>query len=305
MASQRFSNASRGLFAAGPALPEVEIYEEDSQHVKFIMSNTDLSVANALRRTMISEVPTVAIELVEIEANSSCLTDEFLVHRLGLVPLLSSGAAQTLKYTKDCACARSGLRFCPECSVMFTLNVRCTSNRVLSVTSLDLVSSNEAVQPVRSSKDDPGVLLVKLRKGQELRLTAIAKKGTGKEHAKWSPTAAVGFEYDPYNKLRHTSYWSEKDTASEWKLSEASRFEEAPRANEPFDPTARPNKFYFNLETTGTLPPKEIIKLALRILIGKLGLLQSDIQNALSGTGSNSDFARLEQPNAIGGLAGY
>jgi len=51
------------------------------------MINIDVSFVNALRRIMISEIPTVAIEKVYMWNNSSIIHDEVLAHRIGLIPL--------------------------------------------------------------------------------------------------------------------------------------------------------------------------------------------------------------------------
>ncbi|ORE07067.1 RNA polymerase Rpb3/Rpb11 dimerization domain-containing protein [Rhizopus microsporus var. microsporus] len=190
--------------------PSITIRELTKDRINFILSDTDLSVANALRRVMIAEVPTVAIDMVEIETNTTVLADEFIAHRLGMVPI-DSRDVDKLRYTRDCTCSQ----YCPECSVELTLHVKCTDDRTKDVTTRDLISTNPSFTPVLQDKDDSGVLLVKLRKGHELKLKCIAKKGVAKEHAKWSPVSGVAFEYDPYNKLRHTTYWFE-ETEEEW-----------------------------------------------------------------------------------------
>ena len=84
-------------------------------------------------------------------------------------------------------------------------------------------------------------------------------QGIAKEHAKWSPCSAVSFEYDPHNRLRHTTYWYEIDIKKEWPLSANAEEEEAPRDDEPFDCNAKPQKFYFEVETDGSLGPQEVV----------------------------------------------
>ena len=44
-----------------------------------------------------------------------------------------------------------------------------------------------------------------------------------------------GFEYDPWNKLKHTDYWYEVDAEAEWPKSKNCDWEEAPDPEAPFD----------------------------------------------------------------------
>ena len=55
------------------------------------------SLANALRRSIL-EIPTLAIDEVEIFKNDSALYDEILSHRLGLIPIKTEkGASEKTK----------------------------------------------------------------------------------------------------------------------------------------------------------------------------------------------------------------
>jgi DNA-directed RNA polymerase alpha subunit len=45
---------------------QIEVLSLDSDHIKFLIKNIETSYANSLRRIMISEVPTMAIEYVYI-----------------------------------------------------------------------------------------------------------------------------------------------------------------------------------------------------------------------------------------------
>ncbi|KAJ1914044.1 RNA polymerase II subunit 3 [Tieghemiomyces parasiticus] len=260
--------------------PQIHIRQITDHMMDFVLSDTDLSVANSLRRTMIAEVPTIAIDIVQIESNTSVLADEFLAHRLGLIPLVSS-TVDRMKYTRDCTCVQA----CDLCTVELTLNVKCTDNQTLEVTSKLLMSSDPNVVPVLVDDEDPGVLIVKLRKGQEIKVNCLAKKGVAKEHAKWSPVAAIGFEYDPHNRLRHTHYWIEEDVKKEWPLSSNATEEPEVQPGEPFDFNAEPNRFYFKVETVGSLRPEEVFLTAISVLQDKLGTTQIklDEENETSG----------------------
>jgi DNA-directed RNA polymerase II subunit RPB3 len=63
--------------------PTLLIESSDNEKIVFRLQNGNKAYANALRRIIMSEVPTMAIEFVKIKENTSPVHDEFIAHRLG------------------------------------------------------------------------------------------------------------------------------------------------------------------------------------------------------------------------------
>ncbi|MEM4931276.1 MAG: hypothetical protein QXX21_03525, partial [Nitrososphaerota archaeon] len=68
----------------------VRLLESDGKSMKIEFEGVPLAVANAIRRLIISEVPTMAVEEVLIIENSSGMTNEVLAHRISLIPFVSN-----------------------------------------------------------------------------------------------------------------------------------------------------------------------------------------------------------------------
>lgn len=280
----------------------VRFLQADSQRANFIVQNFNLETANSLRRVMLAEIPTLAIDVVEVLDNTSVLADEFVCHRLGLIPLSSRGVDELL-YSRDCDCEG----YCDNCSVVLTLNAKCTGSEIMKVYARDLViesrtPNDEVGKPVITDSEGTGSCIVKLRRGQAINMRCIAKKGIAKEHAKWAPSAAIGFEYDPANKLHHLDYWFEEDPEKEWPKDETRVNLDGgpPNPDEPFDYNAVPTRFFYDVETVGGLPPDQIVQQGISILQVKLAEI---IKELSGGVGDPEGFGGAQSPTLNG--AGY
>ncbi len=160
---------------------KVDVLSHKGAEMKFSVDGIKPSFAGALRRIMISEIPTMAIEYVDFKKNDSALTDEVVANRLGLVPLTFDGKAYNLP--ADCKCEGKG---CSRCQVTLVLKKKGPA----MVYSGDMKSTDKEVRPVHDK-----IPITELFEGQEIAFEAVAQLGKGKDHAKWQG-AVVGYRLE-------------------------------------------------------------------------------------------------------------
>ena len=135
-----FPSTSASTFVSQP---KVTVRSISNTEADIVLEGCDLSFANALRRVMIADIPTVAIDMVEIQANTTALPDEFLSHRLGMIPLISTNCDNVLVDHRDCPCEDG----CDRCSIELSLHARCTTSGTMEVTSKGMIRSAGLGEP--------------------------------------------------------------------------------------------------------------------------------------------------------------
>lgn len=68
---------------------KIKILSLDDEEMVFDLEGVEPPLANALRRIIIAEIPTMAIEKVNMWQNTSIIPDENLAHRVGLIPIMA------------------------------------------------------------------------------------------------------------------------------------------------------------------------------------------------------------------------
>jgi DNA-directed RNA polymerase subunit D len=140
---------------------KIENTEEKGGTLSFTLKDARNSQANALRRMAINHVSCFAIDTVTFYENSSAMFDEYIAHRIGLIPIKtpSSGYSETDE-------------------IMFTLEA----------TGPKIVYSNELESKDKEVKVANGAIpIIKLANEQKLRIDCKALLGNGEKHAKFQP----------------------------------------------------------------------------------------------------------------------
>ncbi len=263
----------------------LKIIELKDNFARFSISDITPSIANSLRRTLINDIPKLAIEKVtfhhgqirDVDGNvydsSLPLFDEIVAHRLSLVPLISD---LTMNFRNECSC---GGRGCSLCTMTYSIN----RNGPATVTSGDIQPiGNPDLKPA-----DPEIPIVKLGKSQAMIVSAEAILGRGKDHAKWQATSGVSYKYHREFTVKKAEFerWEEfkvacpdsvfresdkeivfTDDSPCRKLSELFELENVKIVEDD-------TRFIFKFETDGSLKAIDVLNYALKRIPQRLNVL--------------------------------
>ena len=263
---------------------EIRVLENDKEKGKlsFILKDSNPVFANTLRRLMIDEVPTMAIEDVEFSKNNSILYDEMIAHRLGLVPLKTDLKSYNLP--DKCKCEGKG---CNRCQLKMVLKTTKGSGTVYAS---EIKSKDPAVKPVYGDMS-----IVKLLKGQTIELEATAVLGRGKDHVKWSP-CHVYYKYRPIIEITgevknpdavieidHNNIFEIKDrklVINKDKILDCDLSLDFSEVDKAIKLTSSDTDFVFYVESFGQLSCKEIVNKAIDLFDEQLDELVEELKKS-------------------------
>nr|CAH7724298.1 unnamed protein product [Callosobruchus chinensis] len=288
--------------------------EADNYEMEFDLIGLHSALANTFRRLMLSDVPSMAIEKVHIQNNTSIIQDEVLAHRLGLIPLKADPRLFTFK-------AGGKKEGSENDTLEFELKIKCSYNKEAnkkdSSRAEDIYKNNKVFSkhikwvPMGSQKDkfrdkDVGpihddILIAKMRPGHELDLKLIAVKGIGKDHAKFSPVSTAFYRLHPDIRLlrevegeaayRLQKCFSagvidvkEESNGRKVAVLKSSRYDTGSRSVFRYDDlkdavvmSRIPDHFIFTVESVGAMQPDEIFTEAVTLLKNKCKSLLEEL----------------------------
>lgn len=270
-------------------------YDEKAERHSFEIHNVDLSIVNGLRRAIMTDIPMVGFRgegesegeggtSVRILANSGPLHNEFMTHRIGLLPIHFNDteleAYQDGKYT-------------------FFLDVKNNGNDVINVTTKHMAATVrvETAAENTAPEDEAGVagavadvvvttidatkneierwfpankitkehiLITRLRAGEVLKFEASPVQSTAREHASFSPVS-----------LCTLSFMQDALAIKEQGVTDILQKERTFIKNKYGDPIA----FLFELECETSLAPMYLINKAIDVMNLRMTTIIEELSN--------------------------
>jgi len=146
-----------------------------------MLLDVPISTANAVRRTLLADLPGLAVLTVDVFAFDCSQPEEYVVHRVAMLPIVDDQDADPEAAPRDV-------------SALLTLDVCCAEEERRDVTDRDFACDTPGV---RVWVGQAPVQVARLRRGQHVRLQARVGRGTPSQHAKFASVSAAFYRIVP------------------------------------------------------------------------------------------------------------
>lgn len=264
------------------------LQSKHTRHAKYRFEDINLSIINSIRRIILSEIPNVAFNFnpynteindINIITNTTVLNNEFLGHRISMIPInlpvenIENFNKKAIKYK-------------------YVIDKKNTTNHIINVTTEDIMiydennnklSKEERDEIFPKNDDTQNYILINRLKpdkynvenGEEMKIEMSSTVDIAKTHARWSPVSNCTFintidDTLANQKLEERLAGIEKDNKSEIRKAK-NLFESIDKyrifKKNKYD---EPCSFDFEIESECKMTPKYLLVKSLDILIDKL-----------------------------------
>ena len=270
----------------------------------------DKSIVNSLRRVLLSEVPCVAFRVEEgtnkdmiIDVNNTSLHNEFILHRLSMIPLyldIEEYKNQYLFYLNVKHDSPEPFKFVTTDDIkIFPLKNGVEPSETVDIDNYDMKKPlskqqhKEIFRPFEFRGKEYPILITELKATntkdvfQELICYGVPSISNGREHARWKCCSDAMYTFLPNEELfmkvanekaGHKKIIDDDEREkfiNSLRLAEGERYFHRDHNNEP-------HKYTFTLTTVHHKSSKDLFLLATEIMIEKLDTIKQHMINLVS-----------------------
>ncbi|MDO8660766.1 MAG: DNA-directed RNA polymerase subunit D [Candidatus Woesearchaeota archaeon] len=219
------------------------ISKEDKKLVLHVKDATHSQV-NALRRVIQADLPSFAIDEVTFFENNSAMFNEYVAHRLALVPLT----------------------FDEEVSKETVVTLTLEATGPTSIYSKDLKSSDEKIKVYSEH-----IPIMKLIEGTSVRLEATAVLGMGNQHAKFQNAHASYAEFPVIESANAKALQEAIPLLPKGSVDDKGKIVRPEKVDlghvtEQVEVKGKPGEFVFTVESYNNLTATEVLSSAVKHL---------------------------------------
>ena len=288
---------------------KAKVIEENDEKISILLSDVDRAFVNAIRRTLLSDTPKMAIDTVrfemgtieqdgEIWETNGPLPDEVVAQRLAMIPIPTKH--DEFHFQDSCpSCAELVVedRGCPLCTMIYTCKAfGSEGGRTVTAGDMSFLGAGGSI-----SEKYHSIPITRLSHGQMIEFYATAIMGRGRDHAKWSPVCGIAFSPRQVGvlnvKTRSKILWdlnltiTAKDFDSDGRLEDIGKVaqlvndlhhvgegtEEAMDFKNAITLEDVPGEYILSFESDGSMTARVAFQKAIQELSGRFGELKEDI----------------------------